>query len=271
MKHTAKLILFVVGLAFITSCKRDSDNDSLANKPPVARAGPDISVSLPLCTDKNGVCILDGTASSGTNLSYHWQFITSTRPGAALKNADSAIARVEDIRAGEYVFELTVRDGQGSISRDTATVSAKGPAKEYEFDISIITSFSYTENYEDYYSGYWDFTEINGKANFSSFGEFNVNVFEFADTSDIFDDHDTGIQIYTDHDKESLYGRCSVNFKKLINQGGGVIDGVLDIRGGSAQDCDQTVFNALPQLTVTGSLNLAAGTVDLRIKGKVYF
>ena len=272
MKQTVKLILFFVELAFMTSCKRDGDVTSQAIRPPVARAGPDVSVSLSLCTDKNGAAVLDGTASLGSNLSYHWQNISFNQAGAILKNQDSAVAIVEDIRAGEYVFELTVRETNGRFSSDTLLVSAKGPVKEYDFDISVLTPFTFTEDYVDYYRGYIDFTEIIGGAYFNPFGQFGVNIYETADTSDFFDDHDTYIQIFAgNYDRESLFGQCSVNFKRLIRQGGGLFDGVLKISGGSAQRCDGKVFDNLSPLSVTGNLNLPAGTVDFRISGKVYF
>ncbi len=276
MKHEIRLILYLT-LGFITlpiSCKRDKDNPPpvMTIKAPVAKAGPDISVSLPLCTDKDGEAVLDGTASSGLDLSYHWENIGYSVSGATvLLNEDSAVASLKGIPAGENVFELTVRDRQGRISRDTTSIRATGPVKEYDFEISIGAPFKFMDNYEDYYGQLYDHTEIMGKANFSPFGEFNLSVFEVADTSNFFNNHETYISIHTGDYKVAIYGKCSVNFKNLIGQRGGLFSGLLLINGGSAAECDDNVLFSLAPLEVTGNLDVGAGSVDLRIKGRVYF
>ena len=261
----------------IVSCKKDGDDSpAKVDERPLAKAGPDISVSLSSCTDKNGIAELDGTASSDPEsgiTSYYWQSIGGSIPAVAvLKNPHSVKTTVENIHAGVYKFALTVRDAKGQFSTDTVMITATGPVKEYDLDLSTTTNFHFHDNYLDIY-GYSDDTQIEGNGSFNPFGSFHVSVYETADTATSSDSHSTTINIINEDSWPplSLYGISSINFKQLIQQGGGLINGTMTLNDGSATNCQPTAFDNLSPLTVTGNLDVNTGIVDLRIKGKVYF
>jgi len=261
----------------VLSCKKDGeDSSSKVDERPLAKAGPDISVSLSSCADKNGVADLDGTASSDPEsgiTSYYWQSIGGSIPGiAVLKNPHSVKTAVENIPAGVFMFELAVRDAKGQFSADTVMITASGPVKEYDLDLSTTTNFHFNDNSPDGYGGYSDETLIEGNGNFTPFGAFHVSVVETADSATSSDAHNTKINLYNDGSyTQSLYGITSINFKKLIQQGGGLINGTMTLNDGSATNCQSTAFDNLSPLTVTGNLDINTGIVDLRIIGKVYF
>ncbi|KAJ7999990.1 hypothetical protein DPEC_G00200170 [Dallia pectoralis] len=76
------------------------------NKPPVADAGPEKELTLPV--DRT---TLDGSKSTDDQKisTYHWK--QSEGPdGVKIENADSAIATVTGLQVGQYKFSLTVTD-----------------------------------------------------------------------------------------------------------------------------------------------------------------
>ncbi|XP_020361234.1 dyslexia-associated protein KIAA0319-like protein [Oncorhynchus kisutch] len=88
------------------------------NKPPVADAGPEKELTLPV--DRT---TLDGSKSTDDqNIStYHWK--QSKGPdGVKIENADGAVATVTGLQVGEYEFSLTVTDERKLASTDTVTV-----------------------------------------------------------------------------------------------------------------------------------------------------
>lgn len=90
------------------------------NKPPVANAGSDISVTLPVNTVK-----LDGSASfdpdgTATSLKYYWR--KASGPSATLTDTNKAIATVSNLIAGTYEFELRVVDLSNAFTADRMTV-----------------------------------------------------------------------------------------------------------------------------------------------------
>ncbi|XP_055076695.2 dyslexia-associated protein KIAA0319-like protein [Misgurnus anguillicaudatus] len=88
------------------------------NKPPVADAGPDKELTLPV--DRT---MLDGTKSTDDQkiATYHW---TKTKgpEGVKIENADTAIATVTGLQEGEYIFMLTVSDERDLENSDTVSV-----------------------------------------------------------------------------------------------------------------------------------------------------
>ena len=88
------------------------------NNPPVASAGPDKTITLPV----NSVILNgSGTDSDGSIASYLW---TQVSGGAAtLTNANTANLTASGLQAGSYVFRLTVTDNQGTPGSDDATVT----------------------------------------------------------------------------------------------------------------------------------------------------
>lgn len=91
---------------------------------PVANAGTDISVTLPVASIQ-----LDGSASSdpdGTIVSYAWAKTAGTGD-LTIINATSSKPILTDIQAGDYEFELTVTDNMGGISKDRVKISVAMP------------------------------------------------------------------------------------------------------------------------------------------------
>ncbi|KAM6899393.1 dyslexia-associated protein KIAA0319-like protein [Xenentodon cancila] len=88
------------------------------NKPPVADAGPEKELTLPV--DRT---TLDGSKSSDDQkiATYHWTK-TSGPDGVKIENADSAVATVTGLEVGAYEFTLTVTDDRNLKSSDTVTV-----------------------------------------------------------------------------------------------------------------------------------------------------
>ncbi|XP_061597084.1 dyslexia-associated protein KIAA0319-like protein [Cololabis saira] len=88
------------------------------NKPPVADAGPEKELTLPV--DRT---TLDGSKSSDDQkiATYHWTK-TSGPDGVKIENADNAVATVMGLEVGAYEFTLTVTDERNLKSSDTVTV-----------------------------------------------------------------------------------------------------------------------------------------------------
>ncbi|XP_054592439.1 dyslexia-associated protein KIAA0319-like protein isoform X1 [Nothobranchius furzeri] len=88
------------------------------NKPPVADAGPEKELTLPV--DRT---TLDGTKSSDDQKisSFHWRQ-SSGPDGVKIENADSAVATVTGLEVGSYEFMLTVADERNLESSDTVRV-----------------------------------------------------------------------------------------------------------------------------------------------------
>ncbi|KAM6974158.1 dyslexia-associated protein KIAA0319-like protein isoform 1-T2 [Tautogolabrus adspersus] len=88
------------------------------NKPPVADAGPEKELTLPV--DRT---TLDGSKSSDDQkiATYHW-IQTKGPDGVKIENADSAVATVTGLEVGMYEFTLTVTDERNLQSSDMVSV-----------------------------------------------------------------------------------------------------------------------------------------------------
>jgi hypothetical protein len=92
--------------------------NAAVNLPPVANAGPDQVITLPL-TSVN----LNGSASDadGSVVSYQWR-----RVGGpvfySMASSASLQTLVSSMMQGTYLFELTVTDNQGAIGKDTVSI-----------------------------------------------------------------------------------------------------------------------------------------------------
>ncbi len=89
------------------------------NVPPVARAGNDITITLPQNT-----ATLNGSASTdanGTITGYLWNRISG--PSFAMANNNAAIASLSSLLEGVYVFRLVVTDNNGATDADTVKVT----------------------------------------------------------------------------------------------------------------------------------------------------
>uniref|UniRef100_A0A8C1SAY3 Si:ch211-193k19.1 n=1 Tax=Cyprinus carpio TaxID=7962 RepID=A0A8C1SAY3_CYPCA len=102
------------------------------NKPPVADAGPDKELTLPV--DRT---TLDGSKSSDDQkiATYHW---TKTKgpEGVKIDNADTAVAVVIGLQEGEYIFTLTVTDERMLENSDTVSVIVReGMLRPFNLDV----------------------------------------------------------------------------------------------------------------------------------------
>ncbi len=95
-----------------------SSQSSTGNIPPVAHAGMDVMIALPVNTI---TLIGSGTDADGTISSYSWKEITgpATFTIASLNQAQTV---VNDLVAGTYEFELTVTDNLGAQGKDSVSV-----------------------------------------------------------------------------------------------------------------------------------------------------
>ncbi|TRY83227.1 hypothetical protein DNTS_032505 [Danionella cerebrum] len=88
------------------------------NKPPVADAGPEKELTLPV-----DYTTLDGSKSTDDQkiATFHW---TKTKgpDGVKIDNADTAVATVTGLQEGEYVFMLTVADERNLENSDMVSV-----------------------------------------------------------------------------------------------------------------------------------------------------
>ena len=89
-----------------------------SNIPPVAHAGSDIIITLPV---NNTTLSGSGTDADGTVVSYVWNKISG--PAAfSIVNTTSAITGISGLVQGTYKFELKVTDNDGAIGKDTMQV-----------------------------------------------------------------------------------------------------------------------------------------------------
>lgn len=139
------------------------------NQPPIARAGADQTIKLPLNEVK-----LDGSTSidpDGSITKYQWVKVSG--PTANITGADTALLTVKDMIEGIYIFQLNVTDNSGAVVPDQVTVTVQAadtgttPAGSYPFTLTKNTAFkprkfAGTENWNGQYyvpftGGYQDY------------------------------------------------------------------------------------------------------------------
>jgi len=99
--------------------------NAAANQPPVANPGNSRSITLPVNSTT-----LDGSLSTdadGTITSYGWAQVSGPST-AGLSAPSSAVSTASGLIAGQYVFELSVQDNAGAVSKAQVkvTVTAAG-------------------------------------------------------------------------------------------------------------------------------------------------
>jgi hypothetical protein len=143
LRNKSLIALLIGSVVFTASCKKDSvettttDNSTTITAPadsdpareaargnqvPLARAGRDITITLPV----NSVT-LDGTGSSDPDGSIRYYAWTKEVGGAAtIASPSAAKTNVTGLAGGEYRFRLKVTDNSGATASDTIHVSVKG-------------------------------------------------------------------------------------------------------------------------------------------------
>lgn len=94
-------------------------NPQPVNIPPVANAGPDMPITLPVnSVTLNG----SGSDTDGSIASYEWTQVSGPSP-ADIASAASASTNVSDLAEGIYVFRLTVTDDDGVSGFDEVKIT----------------------------------------------------------------------------------------------------------------------------------------------------
>jgi hypothetical protein len=237
-----------------------------SNRPPVANAGPAITVNM--------------YPALRVGRRTGWEWILRSRQFFAQLFLEKNIRAFLhfylminspkhiflNLFAGQYAFELTVLSDGGLSSKDTVAVLVTGsptPA-EYNLDVTINGSFSFINNAEycfdygpwGYVCFYRDLTSIGGSFNLSPLGLIILGNYEYTDTAtnSIYASH-MSLSCSNCIPSQYLSGICSINFKQLFQQGGGSFNGTFKIESGSAaNNCDPNIFTNLNPLIVTGGL-----------------
>ncbi len=248
--------------------------------PPVANAGADTTIKLLTCGFKGSV-ILDGSRSSDPgnhNISFLWSQISGPST-ATFANRTSAMPTATNLSNGQYAFQLQVFiNATGLSSKDTVKVSVITELTVTNVDLTNNGRYTFWNNYEDCYYGppcyYYDLTTIDMNFNFPPFGQLNCGIYEVADTASTSDAHETYMNLSSFNNSGNgpwVNGKSSINFKKIIQRGGGAFSGTLKIEHGSAIQCTPNIYTNLDPLTITGSIDTTARTISLTIQGRTYF
>ena len=277
-------IILFAGVVVVLSCKKEKTSGNFNNVSPIADAGPDILVTQAPCGLLNWT-ELDGTGSSdpdGNIVYYEWQKISGPSQAVVGNNGDVKPI-VLDIRSGLYAFELLVKDDKGASSRDTVLVDAtQWTLRAYDLDITINGNYIAYYGWEDCdveygTCTYQDVIQIRGKGVFPPLGQFNLYLMESSETS-ASDSRNHFFRLQSESNIGDMMFLEGINdaafpvlFKKIIQNVGGAFDGTVKIYSGSANACAEGVYDNLPPLNVTGSIDTFAQKITVNIKGRIYF
>ena len=129
MKPLLKFIALVLltGALLYVSCKKEFSCEGCRddNKPPIANAGPDQTITLP--TDS---VLLDGSASSDPDgMISEWLWTKISGPASFNIKATDSVTKVKALVVGTYQFELKVTDNVGLSAKDTVQIIVNDPAQ----------------------------------------------------------------------------------------------------------------------------------------------
>lgn len=109
-----------------------------ANKPPVANAGSDKTITLP----ESSVSVTGlATDTDGSIANYKWTKLTGP-DGSSIKSPDKATTKISALEEGTYTFRLTATDDDGATATDDVKVTVKpapneAPTADAGKDLSI--------------------------------------------------------------------------------------------------------------------------------------
>jgi predicted esterase len=98
-----------------------SNGVSVTNKAPLAKAGNNVTITLPVNT-----VTLDGSGSSdedGTVDNYAWSKVSG--PSASIITPSGKTTKINNLVEGTYIFKLNVTDNKGATAEDQVTVTVK--------------------------------------------------------------------------------------------------------------------------------------------------
>ena len=116
---SAAFVLLAVVLVYVSCQKKFLCPDCDSNKPPVAHAGKDTTIILPVDS-----VILDGSASTDDKkiVSYQWTKISGPDTFKIVQPT-AARTTVNKLVKGVFEFELKVTDAEGLFSKDTVQIT----------------------------------------------------------------------------------------------------------------------------------------------------
>ena len=123
MNPSLKISFYILITIYVFfSCKKEPSDEGnrVTNKPPVANAGTDIFITLPVDS-----IILDGSASydpDGTVSTYNWSRVSGPA-SFTIATPQSAITKINQMDLGVYKFELKITDNKGAVDRDTVMIT----------------------------------------------------------------------------------------------------------------------------------------------------
>ncbi|HYF68340.1 MAG TPA: PKD domain-containing protein [Ohtaekwangia sp.] len=140
------------------------------NRPPVANAGSDKTLTLPANS-----LVLDakGSDPDGDALAFSWN--QQAGEPAIMKNASTPRVEISGLTHGQYVFRLTVKDNKGGVHTDDVQVTVQGgssgsgaitafagPDQTIEVPVASITIFGSGKSTSEIVAYQW--TQVTGKA-----------------------------------------------------------------------------------------------------------
>ena len=119
---TKIIVCFFLSAGIVFGCKKEYSCEGCRsrNQPPIANAGSDLSISLPIDS-----IVLDGSASSDPDndlISYGWTKISGPS-SFSIANSNIAKPQVNNLVSGTYQFELKVTDPYGLFAIDTVQIT----------------------------------------------------------------------------------------------------------------------------------------------------
>jgi hypothetical protein len=289
--YAASVMLLIFSLAIGCNKNDDHGNPAVLNSPPVAKAGPDIHKLLSPCSYGQSV-ELDGNNSFDLDdgiINYSWVQISGPQTYHGVITNRGKNLRLDNIFAGVYAFEHVVTDLGGQKGRDTMSVYVTGTHEIYDIDDVVNATYVFYDNYYSCppqwdYGGtgiceYVDHTVVQGTVIIPGPGLFHFRIYEFADSANTTIRQSNFEFVRNTGLTYILSGESQLNFKSLILRGGGSFSGNLVMKAGTAATCTPWLFVGPPPaflpgttpLNVDGNLDIASGTVSMRIRGRVYF
>ncbi len=217
-------------------------NTKANNQDPIANAGSDITLAMPLSTT-----VLNGSASRDPNdiiVKYEW---TKTAGPAAftIQKPNFPVSNLTDLQIGSYTFQLKVTDEFGVVKTDEVNV--------------VVTSILPVGI--SYFKG-----KISGKWNnltWATSSETNLDRFEIFRSTDginfnIIGSFPAGNKTYTYTDEKAPGGLSYYRLKNVDKNGAFTYSEII------------TINNNTPLIVLTKFPNPVADVLNLMVQGAVY-